>query len=316
MEIPSGRCARRTCLGASTAAQRLPGSSTKRAADWYCLVVVGQCNSPTRRLADGSTDEVDHSDTWAFHLDESAAKWTMLDIAPPGPGRHHSRAVLDPATNHMWVYGGANYTGEHVGNQTLSLDLAPGAEEWTVVVTSSTPPGEQERVHFGLLFDTKRRRLVMLGGAQGFGGLQLFGGAWALPVDSPADGWIELAQTNPGPSPAFTESNAFYEPKADRYCVLPGTRWHSTAQFFEGGPSGYEREIWCLVPHDDDSVSWYELRTVLPGDLLAVPIHWIPERNYGISLHGMALEQFAGSYLFYSEEIRTYSILEAKAPWE
>lgn len=264
----------------------------------------------------GTLKNFNLADTWVRALDVEGATWQSLGVAPPGPGRSMAKAVYDPVLHRMIVFGGTNLYGEDVGAETLALDLEVGAEGWTTLSPTTWPPGSQERRGFGLLYDSTRNRIVMMGGIQGYGGLALFGDIWALPLDDPGAGWIELTQSGPGPAPLFVGTNAFHEPMVDRYYVLPGELYHTTAQFIPQGASAYERSIWSLLPHDDDSVTWTELRTVLPGPILDAHVHWIPERAYGLSLYGLVIDEQPGGSSYYHEGVRTYSILEPKAPWE
>ena len=219
--------------------------------------------------------------------------------------------IYDPVGHRMLVYGGRNYVGLDVGQQTLALTLTEGEEAWSALAPGVLPPGVQERWIHTLMYDASRHRLVLMGGAQGFGGHAAWGDVWALPLDAPDSGWIELVQVGDGPGPVLTTFFGFYEPAADHYYVGHGAVYHSSDQYGKVNPAKIEPSVWALVPVGTETVRWVELRTLDPDPILrGVDLHWDPARNLGFSAFGRTAWANPGTDLYYNSEVRAYAIYE------
>lgn len=248
------------------------------------------------------------NDVWVLYVDSLDEGWIQLDLQMP-QRRYSAKALYDPVGHAMIVYGGRDWDGAPVGDETLRLSLAAGEEGWTTIEPSKKPPGEQERVTHGFIYDSERRRAILIGGVSYWGGKALYGDVWALPLDDPGSGWIELTQTNPGPAPGFFSICAFYEPKADRYYVGCASLLHTSEQYGVDIPK-HSRDFWALIPGGDDTVTWRRLRTSMPAPQVRVDMVWDTELEFGISAYGRADTNLLGSDVYYNEEVRLYAVLD------
>lgn len=268
------------------------------------LVMYGGKSVPTQ-----SSSAMDFNDTWVYPLDVGAKDWTQLAIPPPQFPRHQAEAVLDPIGKRMYVYGGGNLAGSPVGNQLLALDLEPGKEVWSEVAVSVKPPGNYERIYHGLAYDSRRHRLVLIGGGQAFGiPPGAFGDVWVLPLSDPMSGWYQPPYANPAIDNAFVGTYAFYDVVTDAYYVYQGI---SLANGKEWGKKGVYQHIlhfWKIKPTPDDSLTWTKLDTVFPGGYpLQTRVFWNPHSRIGLSMSGINHSKpCIGCAPYYNREIRMY----------
>ncbi|MBL8233960.1 MAG: hypothetical protein JNL98_36025 [Bryobacterales bacterium] len=119
-------------------------------------------------ISHGFTDEGRFDDTWAFDLSSN----TWRDISPPGGSarplrRCLHRAVADPSTNRMLLYGGcASGFGPCPLGDLWAFDLL--TNRWTEINGGTKPAARQWN---GMGFDAARGRLVIYGGSGDRGSL-------------------------------------------------------------------------------------------------------------------------------------------------
>ncbi|MDX2178010.1 MAG: kelch repeat-containing protein, partial [Bryobacteraceae bacterium] len=136
---------------------------------------------------------------------------------------HH--AVLDAYRDTMYLFGGcASGFGPCPLNDLWAFDLA--ANRWTEVTGAAKPPA---REHYGRVFDSARRRLVLYGGS----GAGLLGDTWEFDPQSSAWGTPNVRGETPA---ARSRHESAYA--VDR-----------AAAFFFGGrkASGLTNELWMLA---------------------------------------------------------------------
>lgn len=95
------------------------------------------------------------SDTWIWN----GLKWTEIDVNGPS-ARDGARAIFDPLTDHVLLFGGAE-----LANKTKNLNdtwLWDGTQ-WERVEVS----GPTARVHPAMAFDQKHSVIVLTGGSNG-----------------------------------------------------------------------------------------------------------------------------------------------------
>lgn len=254
--------------------------------------------------------EKDYNETWVYPVDVGAKDWTQLPITPPGPGRHQAMAVLDPIGRRMIVYGGGNAAGKPVGNQTLALSLELGSETWSEIIPAVKPPGTYERIYHGLVYDSRRHQVVLIGGGQAYAVPNgAFGDVWVLPLADPAKGWYEPPYATSPPDNAFVGTYSFYDVVTDAYYVYNGVampdgkKWGSSS-------ANYKRllNLWQIKPNPDGSLTWAELRTVFPGGYpLSTYAHWDPVSRRALSMTGINnTAKSLGGDDYYNREIRLY----------
>ena len=157
--------------------------------------------------------------------------WTQL--APTGaapPGRAGHRAVYDPNTNRMTIFGGGD-NGVNDRNDTWVLTNANGSggtPQWIQLAPAGTLPAPREV--FISTYDPSANAMTVFGGA-------FLGDLWIL---SDANGigapsWRQITQTSPAPG-TLASWNSGYDPTTD------------SMLFFGGSPSfGAERnDVWVL----------------------------------------------------------------------
>lgn len=177
-------------------------------------------------VSHGFTDAGRFDDTWSLDL----ATDTWSDISPPR-GRplrrclHH--AVYDAAGNQMLLFGGcASGAGPCPLGDLWSFDLARGG--WTQLTGSGSKPPARE--HYGLAFDSVRRRMVVFGGA----GPANLNDTWEY--DPAPRVWRETPLAGPVPAARSRHQGTFADGRG--------------VTFFFGGASsaGLTNELWMLGP--------------------------------------------------------------------
>lgn len=260
-----------------------------------------------------SPSTMDFNDTWVYPLDVGATDWTQLSIPPPQFPRHQAEAVLDPIGKRMYVYGGGSATGLPVGNQLLALDLEPGKEAWSEVAVSVKPPGNYERIYHGLAYDSRRHRLVLVGGGQAFGiPPGAFGDVWVLPLANPMAGWYHPPYTNLAIDNAFVGTYVFYDAVTDAYFVYQGVSFKDGKKWGKSDAYQHILHFWKIKPNPDDSLTWTKLDTVFPGGYpLQTRVFWDPHGRFGLSMSGINhTTGCLGCDPYYNREIRMYLLGE------
>ena len=167
-------------------------------------------------------------------FDFTARRWSQMKDAPNAGGL--LTTTFDPATNRVWVMGnrssGTGYLAE----------WDPATDTWTK--RSTSPSGVNDRS--GPLLDTKRRRLVFLGG----GNVRMFD------LTQPGMLVSQLITLKGDAEIALRDRPGFaYDPVNDKYVAYSGV---------EGGGT---RDIYIIDP-----VTWTSTRTTLGGPVVpAIP---------------------------------------------
>lgn len=177
-------------------------------------------------VSHGFTDAGRFDDTWA--LDLSTGTWRDISPARGRPLRrclHH--AAYDAAGQQMLLYGGcASGAGPCPLGDLWSFDLVAGG--WTELTGSGRRPPPRD--HYGLAFDSVRRRMVVFGGA-GPGNLN---DTWEF--DPASRLWSETALAGAAPAARSRHQGTFADGRG--------------VAFFFGGASsaGPGNELWMLGP--------------------------------------------------------------------
>jgi hypothetical protein len=165
----------------------------------------------------------ERNDVWVLEL--ATAKWRRLWPTGTLPSvRRLHNAVYDPVHDRMIVFGGGTYTGFwNANNEVWALELS-GQPQWVKITPTGTPP--IPRVASAAVYDSKRNRMLLFGGAYPNG--SLLGDLWILNLNgTPA--WTQLSPTSAIGPRAYAA--AVLDSVRDRMVVMGG------AQF--GGGSGY-----------------------------------------------------------------------------
>ncbi len=122
-------------------------------------------------------------DTWAW----DGAAWRELPRVGPGARDHHTM-VYDSASDMLVLHGGSN-TGEFLPGTTYGFD----GTAWRELAAAESGPGE--RVHHAMVYDSRRRRVVLYGGA----GRDRSGARMAETWEWDGTRWERVSSTGPGP---------------------------------------------------------------------------------------------------------------------
>jgi hypothetical protein len=172
-------------------------------------------------------------DTWTLPL-SAPPEWHALTPANPPAPRAGFAAAFDPARQRILVHGGAWSQG--VDDATFSLSLN-GAEVWSRVVPGAPPPAPAPRPGASAVYDSKRHRVIVHGGAMRPGDVA----TWAF---DPADlTWMPILSDGPEP-PARARHSAIYDPVGDRMIVFGGAGSLSDAWSLDFDPS----PTWSALP--------------------------------------------------------------------
>jgi uncharacterized protein (TIGR03437 family) len=182
---------------------------------------------PTRDqmvISHGFTNSGRFDDTWAFRF--ATNSWTNVSPGGARPVRrclHH--AVLDAEGSAMYLYGGcASGFGPCPLADLWIFDLT--TNRWTEVTGGARPPA---REHYGIGFDSVRRRLLLFGGS----GAGLLNDTWVF--DAARRQWSEAVLDGPPPSRRSRHESASAE---------------GVAYFFGGRTEqgSLTNELWTLGP--------------------------------------------------------------------
>jgi hypothetical protein len=189
----------------------LAPTGTSPAPRWsYSAVVDGPRH---RMVLFGGIASTVFNDVWALSLGPSPAWSPLVPVGTPPPPRNGHVAVFDPIGDRMVVFGGAGSSlPQETYNDTWVLSFDP-TPTWTQIVPSGIAPSP--RFWMAAALDTRRRRMLVLGGVPIGGGGEL----WSLSLgESPA--WTQIVV--PGAPPARYLESAVYDPIGDRLLVFGG----------------------------------------------------------------------------------------------
>lgn len=154
------------------------------------------------------------NDVWALELDEQPM-WNEivpLGVLPTARLRHS--ATFDPKMNRMYVFGGTTTDRFNPRLDDLfELSLA-GVPTWRRIERSGVGPVARSS-HSGV-YDSRRRRLVVFGGAR----LLTLHDTWAISLDDLA-GWEKGTAADDLPSQRLA-STLTYDPMGERMILLGG----------------------------------------------------------------------------------------------
>jgi len=186
------------------------------------------------------------SDVWALDLSTPGAEsWTQLSPAGTLPAaRSYHSAIYDAPNARMIVFGGSDADYERL-NDVWALDLsAPGAESWTQLSPSGTPPAA--RSEHGAIYDTSNGRMIVLGG---FDAGREINDVWALDLNTPgAETWIALSPSGTPPSPYYGYKSVIYDAPNERMIIFGG--W---------GDREYLNNTWALDLSVPGAEAWTTL---------------------------------------------------------
>ncbi|HVP38111.1 MAG TPA: kelch repeat-containing protein [Candidatus Saccharimonadales bacterium] len=170
-------------------------------------------------------------DTWALSLSGPPA-WTHLSpTGTPPAARYEHSAIYDPVGDRMIVFGGDDGGSR---NDVWALSLS-GTPAWTQLSPSGTPP--HARDGHAAAYDSRRQRMLVVGGWYWFDHNHFLGDAWALSLSgSPA--WTQLAPAGTPPTPRFGH-NVGYDAVADRLLLYAGAESSGTSYASVG-------DLWSL----------------------------------------------------------------------
>ncbi len=182
------------------------------------------------------------NDVWELPLSgPDALQWNQLTPSgvPPAP-RWGMSMVYDRDHDRAIIFGGTS-SGGTGRNDTWALDLRGGDVEWTELETGVARPAP--RFVHSAIFDEKRGRMVIYGGATGSNFLD---DVWEMSPSRHRARWEPMAPDGESPGTRDLHS-AVYDPEGDRMVVFGGFRY----------PSEYFNDTWFLEwgrgrNHDDD----------------------------------------------------------------
>jgi Galactose oxidase, central domain len=196
-----------------------------------------------RMIVFGGSSDDSPSSLWALSL-SGTPSWTQLEPEGQGPGlRHGARAIFDPGSDRMLLFGGYSVPGDTLANDVWSLSLT-GPPVWTRLFPSGTLP--TRRTEGAVVYDSSRRRMVVFGGwPQNPEGLS---DVWALSLTDSLR-WDEI-HVGGDSIPALWGCAFAYDSTHDRLLILGGA--HASP----------DHELWALQL--GDSSTWSPIDVVGP----------------------------------------------------
>jgi hypothetical protein len=160
------------------------------------------------RMRDGRV----FNDTWTFDPNNEA--WDKVSTSGTTPTeRIMAAAAYDQTGHRMIIFGGGGELGPRY-NDAWALDLTVGAEAWSLLSTSGTPPSP--RTSATAVVDELNNRLIVFGGEAGAGGMNT---TYSLSLNTLT--WSQLFPWGTAPCPRF-EHSAIYDPNGQRMIVFGG----------------------------------------------------------------------------------------------
>lgn len=225
------------------------------------------------RLLEGSL----YNDVWALDLNDEVWHPILPSGQAPAP-RVWAAAAYDQAGNRAIFFGGGD--AAHIQyNDVHALNLTAGAESWTQLLTTGTPPSP--RASATAVLDEANYRMVLFGGEAGSGGMNT---VWTL--DLATLDWSQLFPSGTLPAPRFGHS-AIYDATEQRMIV------------FGGQHSSIYSDVWSLSL-SPGTETWHQLTTTgtQPGERVR---HFCAYDNAN---HDMVIGfgfAFPGYYLLYND---------------
>jgi hypothetical protein len=153
-----------------------------------------------------------YNEIWAF--DPALEYWEQISVsAPTPPPRRNPALAYDPNTNQMYMFGGR--TAYTFFNDIWVLDLTPGAEYWTQMTPSGTPPCP--RTEITGIYDPVNNRLIFFGGDINYS--IRVNETWELDLSTMT--WTQLTPSGPLPL-ARSAYAAVYDHLQHRMIVFSG----------------------------------------------------------------------------------------------
>jgi hypothetical protein len=109
------------------------------------------------------------AELFALSLDDDTAGWTVLPTLGPAPSpRMDAAAIVDVANDRLIVHGGRDFSNavRHLARGDVWALPLSGAMQWTPLFTADDTPDQWYLWHAAVL-DTKRQRMLVLGGVTG-----------------------------------------------------------------------------------------------------------------------------------------------------
>ncbi len=248
----------------------------------------GSLDRPWKDLTREGQDAYLLRQTWTF--DSRRNTWTRASDGPPARYGHRMVAVPD---GRIILFGGACVDAA-TGNNAKKLDemwsYDPAADVWTRVRASAGP---SPRHYFGMVYDTRARRVIVWGGAQK--GRPDAASVWAYDVD--ANAWLERTPAL-GPKPLAYVAMA-YDSRADK-TVVYGGNLADTGDAVD--------DTWL---YDYTANGWSKgAAPTAPGRLSRMPLVFAPEIGRTVLFGGQVDKQ----QFVYSDALWTYDAL--RGAWE
>ena len=152
--------------------------------------------------------------------------WAKLNPAGPPSARFSHRAVYNPTSNRMIMFGGSACFGGVTFDDVWVLSHASavgGSPMWTQLAPSGGPP--PTRAGFGEVYDSANNRMIIFGGSNSKGFLN---DTWVLVGADGSAGtpvWTQLSPSG-GPPSAREVPSATLDPIKNRMTVFGGFDTH------------------------------------------------------------------------------------------
>jgi len=184
-----------------------------------------------RMVVFGGDDPAYEGEVWTYFLADPGVWRPLTPLGEPPEARSGAAAVYDPGGRRMIVFGGGGSLG--LPNDVWALSLS-GEPTWSrLSVSGESPPG---RVFHSAIFDPAGNRMIVFGGAQGYGsGAPQLNDTWALSLSGPL-AWTRIEPLG-NPPPGRDGHAAVYIPERQAMLILDGF----------AGSWPYLQDVWELT---------------------------------------------------------------------